>query len=66
MPRASWQDRIVIEPDIHHGVPCIKGTRVPVTTVLGSLADGMTAEEIISHYPHLREADIAAALSYGG
>lgn len=59
-----WQDRIVIEPDIHHGDACIKGTRIPVTTIVGSLADGMSHQEIIENYPQLTEADIQAALAY--
>ena len=59
-----WQDRIVIEPDIHHGDACIKGTRIPVTTIVGSLADGMSHQEIIENFPQLTEADIQAALAY--
>ena len=59
-----WQDRIVIEPDIHHGDACIKGTRIPVATIVGSLADGMSHQEIIENYPQLTEADIQAALAY--
>ena len=59
-----WQDRTVIEPDIHHGDACIKGTRIPVTTIVGSLADGMSHQEIIENFPQLPEADIQAALAY--
>ena len=59
-----WQDRIVIEPDIHHGDACIKGTRIPVTTIVGSLADRMSHQEIIENYPQLTDADIQAALAY--
>ena len=59
-----WQDRIVIEPDIHHGDACIKGTRIPVTMIVGSLADGMSHQEIIENYPQLTAADIQAALAY--
>jgi len=51
MERARWQGRVVIEPDLHHGDPCIKGTRVPVAMIVGSLADGMTPEEIREAYP---------------
>ncbi|MSP14190.1 MAG: DUF433 domain-containing protein [Chloroflexi bacterium] len=40
MPR-TWQARVVIAPDLHHGTPCIKGTRVPLATITGSLADGI-------------------------
>lgn len=64
MNRRQWQERIVIEPEIHHGTPCIKGTRVPVTIILGSLADGMTPEEIQAAYPQLSPDDIYAAMAY--
>jgi len=62
--KRRWQDRIVIEPDLHHGDPCIKGTRIPVTIVVGSLADGMTFEEIRAAYPQLSNEDIYASLAY--
>jgi uncharacterized protein (DUF433 family) len=59
-----WQDRIAIDPEIHHGDPCIKGTRIPVATLVGSLADGMTFSEIRQSYPQLADEDIYAALAY--
>jgi len=46
MGRVRWQDRIVIAPDLHHGDPCVKGTRIPVAVIVGSLADGMVWDEI--------------------
>ena len=64
MGRTLWQERILIDPDIHHGDPCIKGTRVPVSTLVGSLADGMTTEQVLDAYPQLTQEDIAAALAY--
>jgi uncharacterized protein (DUF433 family) len=64
MSRIRWQDHIVIEPDLHHGDPCIKGTRIPVATILGSLADGMTPEEIQAAYPQLTSENIYAVLAY--
>lgn len=64
MTRISWRDRIVIDPQIHHGEPCIKGTRVPVSVIVGSFADGMTVDEIIEQYPQLTPEDIKAALAY--
>ncbi len=64
MDRIRWQDRIVIAPDLHHGDPCIKGTRIPVAVIVGSLADGMTPEEIREAYPQLAVEDIQAALAY--
>lgn len=64
MNRARWQKRVVIVPDLHHGDPCIKGTRIPVAMIVGSLADGMTPEEIQEAYPQLTREDIRAALAY--
>jgi uncharacterized protein (DUF433 family) len=64
MGRVPWQDRIVIAPDLHHGDPCIKGTRIPVAVIVGSLADGMSPEEIRDAYPQLTGEDIQAALAY--
>ena len=59
-----WQDRISIDPEIHHGNPCIKGTRIPVAMVVGSLADGMTFDDLREAYPQLTNEDIYAALAY--
>jgi uncharacterized protein (DUF433 family) len=64
MKRIRWQERVVMEPDLHHGEPCIKGTRIPVTMIVGSLADGMTPEQIRRAYPQLTDDDISAALAY--
>lgn len=54
-------DGIVIDPAIHHGTPVLRGTRVPVTTVVGSLAGGMTLEEVQEVYD-LTARQIRAAL----
>ena len=64
MHRIEWRDRIVANPKIHGGDPCFKGTRIPVSIIVGSLADGMTTEGIIEAYPRLTPDDIRAALSY--
>lgn len=64
MERVSWQERIVIDPDLHRGDPCIRGTRIPVAMIVGSLADGMTMVEIREAYPQLMDEDIQAALAY--
>ncbi len=64
MGRLRWQEKIVVAPDLHHGDPCIKGTRIPVAMIVGSLADGMTSEEIRGAYPQLTVEDIRAALAY--
>ena len=64
MSRINWQNFIVIDPKIHHGEPCIKGTRVPVAILVGSIADGMTIEQVIQEYPQLKQEDIQAAMEY--
>jgi uncharacterized protein (DUF433 family) len=55
--------RIVLDPATHHGKPIIRGTRVLVTTVVGSLAGGMTFEEVQREYD-LSADDIRAALKF--
>jgi uncharacterized protein (DUF433 family) len=60
----SWRERIVIDPKIHHGRPCIKGTRVPVSVIVGSVADGCTFQRIIESWPQLTADDIRAALKF--
>ena len=64
MPRIHWQDHVVIDPEIHHGEPCIKGTRIPLSVIAGSIADGMTFDEVVSEYPQLTREAIQAALAY--
>jgi uncharacterized protein (DUF433 family) len=60
----DWRTRIKIDPAIHHGDPCISGTRVPVSVIVGSVADGDTWDEILAGYPQLKREDIQAALLY--
>lgn len=57
-------ERITVEPDKMGGVPCIRGLRVPVATVVGMVAEGMTSEEILEAYPYLEADDIREALEY--
>lgn len=64
MNRVEWRKHMAVSPDLHHGDPCIVGTRIPVATIIGSLADGMTPGEIITEYPQLGGQDIQAALAY--
>ena len=64
MQRAKWQKRIQIVEALHHGDPCIAGTRVPGVTIVSSLADGMSAAEVLAEYPQLSLEDIYAALAY--
>ena len=60
----NWRDRVVIDPAIHHGVPYIKGTRVPISVIIGSLADGDTTEQILTCWPQLTDNDLKAALKF--
>lgn len=56
--------RITLDPHQMGGVPCIRGLRIPVATVVGMVADGMKEPEILEAYPDLVEADIHEALHY--
>ena len=64
MSTTDWRERIVIDPAIHHGVPCIRGTRVHVSVLVGSIADGDSVCDGLAAYPDLTEADIHAALRF--
>lgn len=55
--------RISVDPGVHHGTPVISGTRVPVSIIVGSLAGGMSQDEVMREYDLARE-DIEAALAY--
>jgi uncharacterized protein (DUF433 family) len=57
-------ERITTDPDVMAGVPCIRGLRVPVATVVGMVADGMSTADILRDFPYLEEADIGEALRY--
>ena len=56
--------RITVDPAQMGGVPCIRGLRIPVATVVGMVADGMAEAEILKAYPDLTAADIREALKY--
>lgn len=55
--------RIVIDPQIQHGKPVIRGTRVPVARIVGGLAGGMSKEEVMREYD-VTEEDVLAALDF--
>jgi uncharacterized protein (DUF433 family) len=57
-------ERIVIDPQICHGKPVVRGLRYPVETVLEWLSAGMTIEEILADYEDLEREDIFAVLAY--
>ena len=58
------ENKIIVDPEICHGKACIKGTRIMVSVILDSLAEGLTYDEIIENYPSLKKEDIKAALEY--
>ena len=60
----DWREHIVSTPDVLRGKPRIKGTRIPVSLILGYLAAGKSAEEIIGEYPDLNRQQMAACLDY--
>jgi uncharacterized protein (DUF433 family) len=56
--------RITVDHRQMGGVPCIRGMRIPVATVVGMLADGMSQDEILAAFPDLEREDIREALHY--
>ena len=59
----NWNEHITIDPGIQGGKPVIKGTRMPVHIIVGSLAGGMSIEEVCEQY-RLTEEQVRAALGY--
>jgi uncharacterized protein (DUF433 family) len=57
-------ERITTSPDVMAGVPCIRGLRFPVASVVAMVADGMTTEEILAEHPDLTREDIHESLRY--
>ncbi len=56
--------RITVDPNQMGGVPCIRGLRIPVATVVGMVADGMAESEILAAYPDLQREDFPGALRF--
>ncbi len=56
--------RVSVDHEITGGAPCIRGTRIPVTTVVGMVADGMSTGDIVAEFPQLTAEDIKEALQY--
>ena len=57
-------NRITVDPSQMGGMPCIRGLRIPVATVVGMVAEGMSETEILQAYPDLQAEDIREALRY--
>ncbi|CBN57014.1 MULTISPECIES: DUF433 domain-containing protein [Kamptonema] len=60
----NWREHIVSTPDVLRGKPRIRGTRIPVSLILGYLASSNTVEHIISEFPNLVKEQIDACLDY--
>ncbi len=60
----GWQEFLLSRPDVSGGELCAAGTRIPVTVILDTLAEGATKDEILASYPSLCLDHINAALSY--
>ena len=60
----DWKERISIDPNVCHGKPCIKGTRIWVSLIVDNLAAGSSEEDILKSYPSLCREDIRAALAF--
>jgi len=61
----NWRERIAVDPAVCHGKACIAGTRVLVSTILDSIADDCSEDEILRQYPTLKHDDIRATIAYG-
>ena len=57
--------RIVADPNVCFGKPCIRGTRIWVSLILDMLASGLDARQVLAEYPQLHEEDVRAAIAYG-
>jgi uncharacterized protein (DUF433 family) len=64
MPKHHWRNRILSDPKVHHGDPCIKGTRIPISVIVGSIAEGSTPADVLREYPSLTPRDVKAALQF--
>jgi uncharacterized protein (DUF433 family) len=60
----NWKERISIDPNVCHGKPCIKGTRIWVSLIVDNLAAGSSEDKILKAYPSLSREDIRAALAF--
>ena len=60
----NMKNRITIDPNIHHGQACIRGTRISVSQIVRMLANGDSINQLLKEYPTLTREDIYAALEY--
>ena len=63
MDRRAYKDRITLKAEVCGGRPCIRDTRIEIAVILDELAEGLTIEDLIDHYPQLIREDSRAALA---
>lgn len=56
--------QIIADHRIMGGVPCVRGTRIPVATIVGLMAEGYTVDGVVDDYPQLTVEDVRAALQF--
>jgi uncharacterized protein (DUF433 family) len=64
MDQPDRLQRVTVDPNVCGGKPCIRGTRIYIAIILDGLAEGLTPEQVIDHYPQLTIDDVRAALAY--
>lgn len=61
---SNWEQRIASDPQVCHGKPCVRGTRIMVSVILDNLAEGLSPDEIVAEYPPLTLDDVRAGIAY--
>ena len=64
MKKPAYKDRVTLNAGVCGGRPCIRDTRIEIAVILDGLAEGLTIEDLIDHYPQLTREDVLAALAY--
>jgi len=60
----GWEERVVVDPEVRSGKPCIRGTRITVYDVLEYMAGEMTEAEILNDFPGLTSEDLKACIAF--
>ncbi len=64
MSHEELLERVTVDPRVCAGKPCVRGTRIYIAIILDALAEGLSPQEILDHYPSLQVEDIRAAVAY--
>jgi uncharacterized protein (DUF433 family) len=64
MTQRELLERVSVDPAVCAGKPCIRGTRIYIAIILDALAEGLTPDQIVDHYPSLQTDDVRAAVAY--